>query len=164
MDQALRQYLSEAFYSSSNSESSFDADVVRNLIRDGVKDFQQHAKREFVSYEQEVSVQVAWRNVNDVSLDITHGVMRIPGYVLSIVGHSLVTVADRDSSLNSKTVRAFFSLCVDHMVDSLRTQLRAPGITVSCNQFTRPFRQLTEMIVSSLAHHTYWGPRRESAC
>lgn len=132
MDQALRQYLSEAFESS----SSFDAAGFRDLIRDGVRDFQQHAKREFISYEQEVSIQVAWRNVNDVSLDISHGVMHLPGYVSMLF---LTTVTDGESSPNSKTVHSFFSLCVDRMIECLRIQLSTPGITVSSDQLASLF-------------------------
>lgn len=61
------------------------------MLRDGVKDFQQHGKREFVSYEQDVPVQVTWRNINDDLLDIERGTMVIPGYLLpdSIVNEGL---------------------------------------------------------------------------
>lgn len=76
MDQALFQFLTNAC-----QKASYDSDTIRDLIRDGVKDFQEHGKREFISSERDVPVQVAWRNVNDDNMNISHGTMIIPGCV-----------------------------------------------------------------------------------
>lgn len=76
MDQSLRQYLNNAFQNGSQ-----DSTTVRDLIRDGVKDFEQHGKRVFLSRMDDISVVVAWRYFSDNDLNIARGAITIPRYV-----------------------------------------------------------------------------------
>ena len=74
VDRALGEYLTEHLM------YEYGPTGARDFIRDGIRDFQQHGKRVFVSNEQDISVKVGGRDLNSYTLDITHGVMQIPGY------------------------------------------------------------------------------------
>jgi hypothetical protein len=74
VDRALHQYLAEHLTS-----YHYGPEETRDFIRDGMRDFQQHGKRVFVSSEQDIAVKVGGRDLNSYPLDITNGVMQIPG-------------------------------------------------------------------------------------
>lgn len=76
VDNELRKYLEDAFAS-----PAYHPETIRDYIQDGVKDFEQHGKREFNPNKREILVHVAGRDVNDDALNIQHGDMVIPGYV-----------------------------------------------------------------------------------
>ena len=76
VDEALRQYLEGELRS-----SQWDPDRIQDCVRDGVRDFEQHGKRQFdLNNKQDIHVQIAERNVNSVTPVISHGEMLIPRY------------------------------------------------------------------------------------
>lgn len=81
VDQCFRQYLQDSFY----SNSKFDEEIVGDLIYDGMKEFQQHSKPEFVSDGCEIIIKVAGRRVNEPSLQISGGNMTIPKWAHFII-------------------------------------------------------------------------------
>lgn len=75
VDEALHEYLNTNLKS-----HGYSLDEIQGFIRDGMKDFQQHGKRTFLSSEQVLRVRIAGRDLNNDDLEIANGVMLIPGY------------------------------------------------------------------------------------
>lgn len=73
VDDALRQHLEAKL------EYSEFSGQAKDLIRDGVRDFEQHGKRKFNSETGDVRIEIGWRTMNSTALNISHGAMQIRG-------------------------------------------------------------------------------------
>lgn len=72
IDEALMAYLRQAFSTISYTDEEADG-----LVYDGVKDFQEHAKRRYTMRSDPLSIAVGGRTMTNDALGISRGTMTI---------------------------------------------------------------------------------------
>lgn len=78
VDEALSLYLEQAF----SDIYPNDLDIVDGLLYDGMKDFQEHAKRRYTMRNDSISIDVGGRTFNNEDWDIARGTMTINSSVM----------------------------------------------------------------------------------